>query len=144
MHLAATIRDQPQGSIEELSGIATWRLVDAARRAGAERFVFFSALGASTQSRARVLRAKALAEEAVRESELDIDVFAPSIIYAPGDAYMTLLARLALLPAVMPFSGRGRAQFAADLGRRRRRLRDGALAARRGERPLRAGRARTC
>jgi len=34
IHLAATIRDQPQGSIEELSGIATWRLVDAARRAG--------------------------------------------------------------------------------------------------------------
>ena len=73
VHLAAAIRDQPQGSIEELSGIATWRLVDAARRAGAERFVFFSALGASTQSRARLLRAKALAEEAVRESDLRCD-----------------------------------------------------------------------
>src|SRR5665213_3773502 len=31
IHLAATIRDQPQGSIEELNGIATWRLVDAAQ-----------------------------------------------------------------------------------------------------------------
>src|SRR5215469_13582189 len=38
VHLAATIRDQPQGSIEELSGIATWRLVEAAQRAGVERF----------------------------------------------------------------------------------------------------------
>ncbi len=112
IHLAATIRDQPQGSIEELSGIATWRLVDAARRAGAERFVFFSALGAGTQSRARLLRAKALAEEAVRESEIPSIVFAPSIIYAPGDPYLTLLSRLSLIPAVMPFSGRGRAQFA--------------------------------
>jgi len=111
VHLAATIRDQPQGSIEELNGIATWRLVDAAQRAGAERFVFFSALGASTQSRARLLRAKALAEEAVRESELDAIVFAPSIIFAPGDRYVTLLARMSLLPALMPFSGRGRAQF---------------------------------
>jgi uncharacterized protein YbjT (DUF2867 family) len=111
IHLAATIRDQPQGSIEELSGIATWRLVDAARRAGAERFVFFSALGAGTQSRARLLRAKALAEEAVRDSEIDSIVFAPSIIYAQGDPYLTLLGRLALIPGVMPFSGRGRAQF---------------------------------
>jgi NADH dehydrogenase len=111
VHLAATIRDQPQGSIEELNGIATWRLVDAAQRAGAERFVFFSALGASTQSRARLLRAKALAEEAVRESELDAIVFAPSIIFAPEDRYVTLLARMSLLPALMPFSGRGRAQF---------------------------------
>src|SRR5665213_1099229 len=111
IHLAAAIRDQPQGSIEELNGIATWRLVDAARRAGAERFVFFSAVGASTQSRARLLRAKALAEEAVRESELDSIVFAPSIIFAPDERYMTLLARMSLVPGVMPFSGRGRAQF---------------------------------
>jgi uncharacterized protein YbjT (DUF2867 family) len=112
VHLAATIRDQPQGSIEELSGIATWRMVDAARRAGVERFVFFSALGAGTQSRARLLRAKALAEEAVSESDIASVVFAPSIIYAPGDRYLTLLARLSLLPGVMPFSGRGRAEFA--------------------------------
>ena len=111
IHLAAAIRDQPQGSIEELTGIATWRLVDAARRAGAERFIFFSALGASTQSRARLLRAKALAEEAVSESGLDTIVFAPSIVFAPDDRYMTLLARLSLLPGVMPFSGRGRAEF---------------------------------
>src|SRR5471030_2019001 len=111
VHLASAMRDQPQGSIEELSGIATWRLVDAARRAGAERFVFFSALGASTQSRARLLRAKALAEEAVTESGLDAIIFAPSIVFAPDDRYMTLLARLSLLPGVMPFSGRGRAEF---------------------------------
>jgi len=111
VHLASAIRDQPRGSIEELSGIATWRLVDAARRGGAERFVFFSALGASTQSRARVLRAKALAEEAVRESELAWTVFAPSFVYAPGDAYLTRIARLALVPAVLPFPGRGRARL---------------------------------
>src|SRR6058998_3310594 len=43
VHLAATIRDQPGGSIEELNGIATWRLVRAAEHAGVQRFVFFSA-----------------------------------------------------------------------------------------------------
>ena len=112
VHLAAAVRDQPQGSIEELSGIATWRLVDAARRAGARRFVFFSALGASTQSRSRLLRAKALAEAAVRDSGLETTIFAPSIIYAPGDRYLTLLSRLALVPRVMPFPGSGRARFA--------------------------------
>src|SRR6478736_8684210 len=37
VHLAATIRDQPGGSIEELNGIATWRLVQAAEAAGVER-----------------------------------------------------------------------------------------------------------
>ncbi|HMD51110.1 MAG TPA: NAD(P)H-binding protein [Solirubrobacteraceae bacterium] len=110
IHLAASIRDQPQGSIEELNGIATWRMVEAAQRQGVERFVFFSALGASTHHRTRCLRAKALAEQAVREADLNSIVFAPSIIYAPGDPWLRLLERLALLP-VMPVSGSGRALF---------------------------------
>jgi uncharacterized protein YbjT (DUF2867 family) len=110
IHLAAAIRDQPRGSIEELNGIATWRMVEAAERAGVERFVFFSALGATTHDRTRLLRAKALAEAAVRGSSLRHTIFAPSIVYAPGDVFLTLLERLSLLP-VMPVSGRGRALY---------------------------------
>jgi NADH dehydrogenase len=110
VHLAAAIRDQPRGSIEELNGIATWRMVEAAERQGVERFVFFSALGASTHHRARMMRAKALAEQAVREADVRSIVFAPSIVYAPGDPWLTLLERLAWLP-VMPVSGRGRCTF---------------------------------
>jgi NADH dehydrogenase len=110
VHLAASIRDQPRGSIEELNGIATWRMVEAAERQGVERFVFFSALGASTHHRTRCLRAKALAEQAVRDADVRSIVFAPSIVYAPGDPWLTVLERLALLP-VMPVSGRGRALF---------------------------------
>jgi uncharacterized protein YbjT (DUF2867 family) len=110
VHLAASIRDQPRGSIEELNGIATWRMVQAAQRAGVERFVFFSVLDASTHHRARFFRAKALAEQAVRESDMRSTVFAPSIVYAPGDPWLTLLERMALLP-VVPISGRGRAIY---------------------------------
>jgi uncharacterized protein YbjT (DUF2867 family) len=110
VHLAASIRDQPRGSIEELNGIATWRMVEAAERSGVERFVFFSVLGASTHQRARFLRAKALAEQAVCASRLRSTVFAPSIVYAPGDPRLTLLERLALLP-LMPVSGWGRAIY---------------------------------
>jgi uncharacterized protein YbjT (DUF2867 family) len=110
VHLAASIRDQPRGSIEELNGIATWRMVRAAQRAGVERFVFFSVLDASTHHRARFFRAKALAEQAVRESDMRSTVFSPSIVYAPGDRWLTLLERLALLP-VVPVSGSGRAVY---------------------------------
>jgi uncharacterized protein YbjT (DUF2867 family) len=108
VHLASPIRDQPRGSIEELVGIATWRMVQAAERAGVERFLFFSTLGACTHSRARFLRAKALAEQAVCEAGVRSVVFASSLVYAPGDRWLTLLERLALLPA-MPVSGGGRA-----------------------------------
>jgi uncharacterized protein YbjT (DUF2867 family) len=109
VHLAASTRDQPRGSIEELAAIATWRMVEAAQRAGVERFVFFSALGASTHHRARLFRAKALAEQAVRESDMHSTVIAPSLVYAPGDRWLTLIERLALLP-IVPVSGRGRAR----------------------------------
>ena len=110
VHLASVIRDQPGGSIEELAGVATWRLVRAAERAGVERFVFFSTLGASTRSPARLLRAKAIAERAIRESSLEHTVFAPSLVYAPGDPYLRLLARMSLLP-VMAIPGAGRTPF---------------------------------
>jgi uncharacterized protein YbjT (DUF2867 family) len=110
VHLASVIRDQPHGSIEELSGVATWRLVRAAERAGVTRFVFFSTLGASTRSRARLMRAKAVAESAVTASSLEHTVFAPSIIYAPGDPYLQLLHRMSWLP-VMAIPGGGRASF---------------------------------
>jgi uncharacterized protein YbjT (DUF2867 family) len=111
IHLAASVRDQPRGSIEELNGVATWRMVHAAERAGVERFVFFSAMSASTFSRARFFRAKALAEQAVSASEVPHTVFAPSIIYSPGDPFLTLLNRLALLLPVMPVAGDGSALY---------------------------------
>jgi uncharacterized protein YbjT (DUF2867 family) len=110
VHLAASIRDQPRGSIEELNALATLRLVRAAERAGVERFLFFSALNARHHSRTRFFRAKALAEEAVEGSRLETTVFRPSIIYSPGDPWLTLLDRLTRLPAV-PVSGSGRAVF---------------------------------
>ena len=110
VHLGASIRDQPRASIEELNALATLRLVRAAERAGVRRFVFFSALNASHHSRTRFFRAKAQAEEAVRESKLETTVFRPSIIYAPGDPWLTLLDRLSRLPA-MPISGSGRALY---------------------------------
>ena len=140
VHLAASIRDQPRGSIEELNAVATLRLVRAAERAGARRFLFFSAMGAGHHSRTRFFRAKALAQEAVQASSLETMVFQPSIVYTPGDPWLTLLERFSYLPA-LPVSGSGRAQYqpiwAEDVadcvlaaliatGPRRRRVRAGA------------------
>jgi uncharacterized protein YbjT (DUF2867 family) len=110
VHLAATIRDQPGGTIEELNGLATIRLLRLAERAGANRFVFFSALGATGFQRTRFFRSKALAEHAVADSPLGTTVFAPSIVYRPGDPWISLLQRLSILPAV-PVSGEGRALY---------------------------------
>jgi uncharacterized protein YbjT (DUF2867 family) len=110
IHLAASIRDQPGGTIEEVNGLATIRLLRSAERAGVKRFVFFSAMGATAFQRTRFFRSKAIAEHAVMESPLEATVFAPSIVYRPGDPWISLLQRLAILPAV-PVSGEGRARY---------------------------------
>jgi uncharacterized protein YbjT (DUF2867 family) len=120
IHLAAAIRDEPHARVEELNGLATVRLLRAAERAGVERFVFFSALGATEVQRTRFFRAKALAERAVADSPLLTTIFAPSIVYDPSDRWVRLMRRLALLP-VLPISGSGRSRYqpiwAADVAR---------------------------
>jgi NADH dehydrogenase len=110
VHLAATIRDQPPHRIEELNGLATVRLLRAAERSGVKRFVFFSALNASSAQRTRFFRAKWLAEQAVTSSSLQTTIFAPSIVYDHSDPWVTLLRRFSFLP-VLPVSGDGHARF---------------------------------
>jgi uncharacterized protein YbjT (DUF2867 family) len=112
IHRAAAIRDQERqgATIEEVNALGTLRLVRAAERAGVEQFVFFSAIGASLHSQSRFFRAKAQAEAAVEEAEMRTTVFTPSIIYSPGDPWITLLGRLAVLPLV-PISGSGRSMY---------------------------------
>jgi uncharacterized protein YbjT (DUF2867 family) len=119
VHLAATERDQPNASIEEVDGLAVWRLLRAAERAGVEHFVFLSPLGATPHHRGRLHRAKALAEQAVAEAELRTTTLRSSLIYAPGDRRLALLDLLSLLPAVpvTPTMARARSQpiWASDV-----------------------------
>ncbi len=110
VHLAAAIRDQPPRRLEELNGLATVRLLQAAERAGVRRFVFFSVLDAGAAQRTRFFRAKWVAERAVESSPLETSVFAPSIVYDQSDPWITLLRRFSFLP-VLPVSGEGRAAF---------------------------------
>jgi NADH dehydrogenase len=110
IHLASAIRDQPPRRVEEVTALGTHRLLRAAEGAGVRRFIFFSALGATSFQRTRFFRAKALAEERVASSELETTILAPSIIYDRADEWVTLMRRLALLP-LLPISGRGRAAY---------------------------------
>jgi uncharacterized protein YbjT (DUF2867 family) len=109
VHLAATERDQPRATIEEIDGLAASRLLRAAERAGAERFLWLTPLGATPHHESRVHRAKALAEGAVAASGLHTTTLAGSLVYAPGDRRLQRLERLALLP-VVPLLGRGGAR----------------------------------
>ena len=109
VHLAGSERDQPGASLEELDGLATWRLLRAAERARVEHFAWATPLGATPHHPSRVHRAKALAAEAVARAAVPTTTFSTSLLYAPGDRRLARLEKLAWLPAV-PLTGRGAAR----------------------------------
>ena len=109
VHLAGSARDEPRGSVEEVDGLAVWRLARAAERAGVRRLLWAMPLGATPHHPSRVHRAKALAAEALAGADLEVTTLACSLVYGPHDRRLARLDRLALLPAV-PLAGRGGAR----------------------------------
>jgi uncharacterized protein YbjT (DUF2867 family) len=106
IHLAGGARDQPNATVEELNGLAAWRLLRAAERVGARQFVWITPLGATPHHPMRMQRAKALAGAAIAEADIATTTLAHSLIYAPGDRHLRWIERLGYLPAV-PLVGRG-------------------------------------
>ncbi len=79
------------------------RLMSAQR---VPRLIQVSALGVPDGDPAtapsRYLRSKAAAERLIRESALDWTIFRPSVVFGPGDSFLTLFAGLQrLLPVMM-------------------------------------------
>ena len=106
VHLAGGARDQPRATVEELNGLATYRLLQAAERVGARHFVWITPLGATPHHPMRMQRAKALAGQAVEAADIPTTTLAHSLMYAPGDRHLRWVERLGYLPLV-PLVGRG-------------------------------------
>jgi len=74
------------------------RLLASARRYKVRRILQVSALGVSDSDPAtlpsRYLRSKAAAEKLLRESGIDWVIFRPSVIFGPGDSFLSLFAKL--------------------------------------------------
>jgi NADH dehydrogenase len=109
VHLAGTARDQGRGTIEEVDGLAVWRLARLAERAGARRLLWTMRLGATPHHPSRVHRAEALAERALAGADLEVTTLACSLAHGREDRRLARLDRLALLP-VVPLAGRGGAR----------------------------------
>ena len=120
--------------VEELDGLATWRLLRAAERARVEHFAWATPLGATPHHPSRVHRTKALAAAGRRRRGASRPPRSPrSLLYAPGDRRLTRLERLGAAAGRAADRPRRRAHAAAVGRGRRRRRRRGA-----GPRPARA------
>lgn len=109
IHLVGIIREHPGRGVtfERAHTVATANMVEAALAAGVRRYLQMSALGTRPDARSRYHQTKWEAEEAVRQSGLQWTIFRPSVIYGPGDGFVTMLARLMRRLPVVPVIGNG-------------------------------------
>ncbi len=107
-HLVGIIAEAGQQTFENVHARGTRNIVDAARAAGVRRLVHMSALGTRPGAAARYHQSKWSAEQSVRRSDMPWTIFRPSIIYGPGDRFVTLFARMSRFSPVLPLIGGGR------------------------------------
>jgi NADH dehydrogenase len=112
VHLVGIIHEQGEQTFDRMHREAAENVVAAAKAAGVRRLIHMSAMGTSEDSPSEYGRTKAAGEKAVRASELDWTVLRPSIIFGPGDGFVSLLAPIVRLnPGFIPVIGPGTTRF---------------------------------
>jgi uncharacterized protein YbjT (DUF2867 family) len=90
---------------------AAERLAEEARKAGVERFIQVSGIGADAASSSPYIRARGRGEQAVRAAFASASMVRPAVMFGPDDAFLnTLLQLLRRLP-IYPMFGRGRTRL---------------------------------
>ncbi|MFZ3208331.1 MAG: complex I NDUFA9 subunit family protein [Geobacteraceae bacterium] len=95
-------------TFEKLHVETTRNVIEAARRAGVNRHLQMSALGARPNATSRYHQSKYRAEELVRESGLDATIFRPSIVFGPADDFVNKLACFIRNYPAVPVIGDGK------------------------------------
>ena len=112
VHLVGIIDEQGGQTFDRMHRAAVENVVAAAHRAGVRRLLHMSAMGTSPDSPSEYGRTKAAGEAAVRGSGLDWTIFRPSIIFGPGDGFVSLLAPIVRgNPGFIPVIGNGLTKF---------------------------------
>jgi len=103
---------EAQGGRSNLMAVdieGTRNLVRAAADARIQRLFYLSHLDADRASAFPVLKAKGIAEEAIRQSGIPHTILRASILFGPQDNFTTGLAMLlTLAPGFLPLPGRGK------------------------------------
>jgi len=112
VHLVGIIAEKGKQTFDRMHRQAAENILGTARAAGVRRLLHMSAMGSGEDSPSEYGRTKAAGEKAVCDSDLDWTVFRPSIIFGPGDGFVTLLAGIIRgSPFFIPVIGPGTTRF---------------------------------
>lgn len=107
VHLIGIRREHPHEGItyEAMHTETAYGVFDAARRAGVQRAIYLSGLGARPDSQARYHRTKHEVEEILKKTGMRWTIFRPSVIFGAGDEFHPLMADLVHRPVVPVIDG---------------------------------------
>jgi NADH dehydrogenase len=112
IHLVGIIHEKGAQTFDRMHREAVENVVAAMQGSGVRRLLHMSAVGAAENSPSEYGRTKAAGERAVRGSDLDWTIIRPSIIFGPGDGFVSLLAPIVdKNPLFIPVIGNGRTRF---------------------------------
>jgi uncharacterized protein YbjT (DUF2867 family) len=83
------------------------KIASAMKRAGVQRLVHISALGADPQGPSMYQRSKARGETVLHNAGLQLTVLRPSVIFGAEDKFLNLFADLQAIAPFMPLAGSG-------------------------------------
>lgn len=108
IHLASAEREGRADRLFTVDVQGTANVAAAAAEAGVGRLVYLSHLGADRSSAYPLLRAKALAEDAIRASGVPYTILRCGPLFGPEDRFTTALAMtVAILPGLCPLPAGG-------------------------------------
>src|SRR6266481_6306450 len=112
IHLVGIIVENRGVTFERVHHLGTRHVVEAAMRNGIPRFVQMSALGVRADGVAAYQTTKWKAEEAVRQSGIAYCILRPSVIFGPGDGFVSqMLDTMRNVPMMRPVPGDGKPRF---------------------------------
>lgn len=111
IHLVGIIEETGGVTFDRVIRVGTENVIAEAHRAGVNRFILMSALGAQDNPSLPYQQAKFRAEQAMKASGMSYTIFRPSVIFGPGDSFITVLANVVRSFPVVPVVGDGKTKF---------------------------------
>ena len=109
LHFSSAENEKPHPNFEDVDVMGTEILIKASIDAGVEKILFLSRIGADNNSMYPILKAKALAENAIKNSGLDYAILRLTDVFGENDHFTNQLADyIKAAPGIVPLPEGGK------------------------------------
>ncbi|MDB5364711.1 MAG: 3-beta-hydroxy-delta(5)-steroid dehydrogenase [Rhodospirillales bacterium] len=111
INLVGILAERGKSTFQRVQAELPARIGAAATRAGVQRVVHISAIGADPNATSRYAATKGEGERALRAAFAAATILRPSIVFGSEDAFFNRFASMAQLSPVLPLIGGGKTRF---------------------------------